>query len=113
MLVIRNPADTPSVRDNEIRSLITERMAMLGEDEPYDPDTHGYFIVMQPRDTAQTLATEMGFSVLENRFTRRVFGDREFAPCAEVIEEHPRFFDAVYVIGDAGFGINLFVLKEL
>ena len=112
MLVIRNPEDIPLVSDGEIRSLITERVRMLAEDEPYEPDTHGYFIAMEPGDSLERLRDEMGFSVLENRFTGKKLGDPDFSPCAEVIEEQATFFDAVYVIGDAGLGINLFVPKQ-
>lgn len=112
MLVIRSPEEVGRVPDTEIRALIAQRIAMLAEDEPYEPDTHGYFIVIQPGDTLAALSAEMRLPVLENRFTGKSFGDPAFSPCAEVIEEHTRFFDAVYVIGDSGFGINLFVPKE-
>jgi hypothetical protein len=112
MLAVRNPADIGHVQDPDIRALISERIPILTDGEPYDPDTHGYFIIMEPGDTADALAARMRFPVLENRFLPKAFGDPGFAPCAEVIEEHPRFFDVVYVIGDAGFGINLFVLKQ-
>lgn len=111
MIVVRDPAHIDRVPDSDIRTVIAERFEALREYGPYDPEELGYFVLMEEGDSIDVLNAKIGFSVLENRFADRRFGDPDFTPCAEVIEERPSCFDLVYVIGDAGFGVNLFVPK--
>lgn len=111
MIEVRDPAHIERVPDPDIRTVIAQRFEALSEYGPYDPEELGYFVLMEEGDSIDVLTAQIGFSVLENPFSDRHFGDPDFAPCAEVIEERPSYFDLVYVIGDAGFGVNLFVPK--
>ena len=52
MIVFRGPAAVASIEQPEIRRLATLRFESLSEDEPYDPEVMGCFIVLEPDDAA-------------------------------------------------------------
>lgn len=112
MIVVRDRAHLARVRDERLRKIIANRIEVISDGEPYCPEDMGYFVVIEPGDTVQRLEQELGFSPLGNRFTDKHFGDEGYWPCTEVLEDMGYYFDLVYVIGDYGFGVNVFVLKD-
>lgn len=111
MLVLRSPADARLVADAELRALVESRFAQVCDGEHHDPDVHGYFVVAEPGDTAEQLEEALGFPVVHDTFGEHRFGDPDFAPSAEAIEDHGRFHELTFVIGDDGSGVLLFVPK--
>ena len=67
---------------------------------------------MARSDTVIELEAALGFSVRINRFTGCHYGDAEYLPSWEVIEEHNFWYEVVYVLSDDGFGIVIFVPKD-
>ena len=67
---------------------------------------------MARSDTVIELEAALGFSVRVNRFTGCRYGDADYLPSWEVIEAHSYWYEAVYVLGDDGFGIVIFVPKD-
>lgn len=111
MIVVRDPDHVDRLTDPDVRAVVGERFVVLSEYGPYDPEECAYFVYMEPGDSMDALDAQIGFSVLGNRFNDFRFGDPEYAPCAEFIEERASCFDLLYNIGDAGYGVNLFVPK--
>lgn len=111
MLVLRDPALAGRIADPGIRALVELRFAQITGGEPYDPDRHGYMIVVEPGDGAAALEEESGCPVLRDTFGEARFGDADFAPGAEAIEEHACCYELVYVLSDDGFGVEIFVPK--
>jgi hypothetical protein len=95
-----------------MRSLVEQRFAMLAEDEPYDPDLFGYFIVVDGGDRVTTLDEQLGFPILSNRFDGTHFGDPGFTPCHEILEEHTGCYEMVFVLSDDGYGVEVFIPKS-
>ena len=91
---------------------IEERMACMAPDEPFDPDLHGLIVVVQSGDTAEHLAEAISFDILSNPWSEARFGDTDFEPLFEVLEEHESCFELVIVPGDGDYGIVIFVPKE-
>ena len=87
MLVLRSPDEAARIADPDIRNLVQLRFAQVCAGEPYDPDRHGYMLVVEPGDTVQTIERESGIPVLTDLFGEARFGDPEFTPAAEVIED--------------------------
>ena len=112
MRVIRAAAEAGELANDEVRSLVEQRIATLSEDEPYDPDVHGYFIVLEAHDSTDAVGQKLGFSVLCNRWDGSRFGEPTFTPSWELIEEHPSCFEIVFVLSDSGYGVLVFVPKE-
>lgn len=113
MLVLRDPASAGTIANPEVRCLVEKRFAMLGEDEPYDPDLHGYFIVLEDGDTLTTLDEQLRFPILSNRFDDTRFGEPGFTPCHEILEEHPSCYEMVFVLSDDGYGVEVFIPKAI
>ena len=111
MLVLRSPDDASRIADPEIRNLVKLRFAQICSGETHDPDRHGYMLVVEPGDTVQTIERQSGIAVLTDLFGETCFGDPEFPPGAEVIEEHRSCYELVFIFSDDGYGIEIFVPK--
>ena len=96
MLILRDPEVADSiVATPEIRRLVEQRFLDICADEPYEPDLHGYLIVVEPGDSVRDLEEESGcpFS------------------CFEVVEELATCYEMVFIPGDGDFGIVIFIPK--
>ena len=96
----------------ELTRLITGYVERLSDTEGYELGQLVQFIVMTRSDTVIELEAALGFSVRINRSTGCRYGDTEYLPSWEVIEAHSYWYEVVYVLGDDGFGIVIFVPKD-
>lgn len=111
MIVLRDPTAVSRIADPDIRSLVEQRFTEITDGEPYDADIHGYFIVAEPSDSVDMLEKEVSCPIMHNLFDDIPFGDPEFVPCFEVLEEHAECFEMVFIMTDGDFGISLFIPK--
>jgi hypothetical protein len=111
MLVLRSPNEASRIADPEIRSFVQLRFAQVCAGEPHDLDRYGYMIVLEPGDTIERIERETGFSILTDVLGDARFGDPDFTPAAEVIEEHRSCYELVFIFTDDGYGIEVFVPK--
>ena len=111
MLVLRSPDEAARIADPEIRNLVQRRFAQVCSGEPYDPDRHGYMLVVEPGDTVQTIERQSGISLLTDLLGEARFGDPEFTPATEAIEDRGTAYELVFIFNDDGYGIEIFVPK--
>jgi len=109
--------DSPSIQEAlniqaELTRLITGYVERLSGYDGYELGQLVQFMVMASSDTVIELETALGFSVRINRFSGCRYGDADFLPSWEVIEAHRYWYEVVYVLGDDGFGIVIFVPKD-
>lgn len=109
--------DTPSIQEvldtqAELTRLITGYVERLSGYEGCELGQLVQFIVMASSDTVIELEAVLGFSVRINRFTGCRYGEPDFLPSWEVIEAHRYWYEVVYVLGDDGFGIVIFVPED-
>ena len=109
--------DSPSIQEAlathaELTRLITGYVDRLSDYEGFELGQLVQFIVMARSETVIELEAALGFSVRVNRFTGCRYGDTEYLPSWEVIEAHRSWYEVVYVLGDDGFGIVIFVPKD-
>mgnify|MGYP000991680370 CR=1 FL=1 len=95
MLVLRDPEATRRIAAPEIRQLVEQWFRDVCADEPYEPDLHGYMIVVEPGDSVQDLEEESGCSL----------------SYFEVLEEMDTCYEMVFIPGDGDFGIVIFIPK--
>jgi hypothetical protein len=110
VLVLRSPEQASRIADAAVRELVRLRFAQIAAGEPYDPDRHGYTIVVEPGDTVDAIERESGCSVSINAL------DEAREPLylgAEVVEEHRGFYEVVFILNDDGFGIEIIVPKAV
>lgn len=111
MLTLTDPASTTAITDVTLRELVDCRFDEISGDEPFDPEIHGVFIVVEPGDTATDLENVSGCPILTNTITARHFGEDGFEPLFEYLGEHTPCFELVFVSGDGDFGIVIFIPK--
>src|ERR1019366_1611891 len=111
MLILRDPALAKRIADPDIRSLVEQRFVEILAGEPYDYDSHGYMIVVEPGDTVDALEEESSCRILRNLFDKTRFGDPDFAPSCEALEEHSTCYEMVFILNDDGLGISIFIPK--
>lgn len=110
MHVIRTESDLQGLEDPDLLDLIHRRIADTAE----FVDTFGelvFFVIVEPGDSMDRVATALGFSPLVNRFDGIHFGGSGFTPSWDVLEEHAGFFELVYVLSDDGQGVTVFVAR--
>jgi len=112
MIVIRDPMQVGSIPDHSIRSLVSQRIVDMCDGEAFDPDIHGYLIVVEQGDGVPVLEQEAGFPIMGSLFDEARFGDPNFSPCFEVLEEHPACYEMVFIPTDGDFGIGIFIPKQ-
>lgn len=95
--------------DITLRALLLRRMSQLTGYDSHDLGDLANFLVVQEGDTATQAEAEVGFPILTNFVDGQRFGDPEFTPSWEWIEDHGGWFELVYVLTDDGFGWVLFV----
>jgi hypothetical protein len=79
--------------------------------EPYDYDRHGYMIVVEPGDTVAQLEQESGCCITHNLFTDARFGEADFSPTFESLEEIDELYEMVFILSDDGFAVTLLIPK--
>ncbi len=111
MLILRDPAAVSEVADPDIARLLALRFDQLSEDEPYDPDINGFFIVVEPGDTVTALEAASGCWITQGLFSDAQYGEADFSPCFEFLEEHPFCWEMVFILNDGGYGV-LFAIPK-
>lgn len=111
MLILRDPAAVSGVADPDIARLLALRFDQLSEDEPYDLDINGFFIVVEPGDTVATLEAASGCWITQGLFSDARYGEADFSPCFEFLEEHPFCWEMVFILNDGGYGV-LFAIPK-
>ena len=109
--------DSPSIQEvletqAELTRLISGYVERLSDYDGYELGQLVQFVVMARSDTVIELEAALGFSVMTNRSNGCHYGDADFLPSWEVIEAHRYWYEVVYVLGDDGFGIVIFVPKD-
>ena len=112
MQIIRDPAETSTIADPELRQLIEKTIRDLSEDRPYDPDELGFFLILEPGvDTLPDINEKLGSDILCNRWTGIRFDQPGYTQSFEILEEHAGYYEIVFVISDDGYGIEVFIPK--
>lgn len=101
--------DAESIPYPGIKALVRQRLTELSQDDPFDPETMGSLILVEPGDTVARLEKECGCLI-----TTGLFGDADFMPCFEWLDHHTeaRCYEMLFVMTDDGVGTALFVPDE-
>lgn len=116
MIVLRDKASASRIAHPGIRSLIERRFTEVCAGEAYTYGQHGYMVVVEPGDRVDTLEQETGCGITRDLFDDTRYGNPEFSPSFEALEEHDDckgniFYEMLFITNDDGFGITLFIPK--
>ena len=113
MIVLRDPQATSQITDPYIHELVSLRWSQILAGEPYDYDRHGYMVIVEPGDTVEQLEQAVGLPILHGLFDDLPYGDPDFTPCFDILEEHTyeqhRIYEMVFISNDDGFATTVFV----
>lgn len=112
MLVIRDLSTAARITNPAIRDLVMQRIRVLGGDA-FDADALGNMVLMEQGDTVASIEALECVNMLANRHTGKSFGDDGYTPAFEFIEEFPSCYDMVFVLDDSGYGVEIFVPKDI
>lgn len=87
MLILRDPSQLGQVENAYIRGLIAQRFEEITI-QGYSYDDLGMFVLAEPGDSIADLEKAGGVWITTGIFTEAKFGDPDFAPSFEVLEEH-------------------------
>ncbi len=110
MLTVHDACDLDRVQDAEVRSLIDRRVEDLAEYVDHFSELV-FFVIVESGDSIAAVDSALGFSVLANRFDGIAYGEPDFTPSWDVLEEHVGCYEMVFVLSDDGSGVTLFILK--
>lgn len=68
--------------------------------------------MVDPGDTIESINTQLGFSILCNRATGLQYDQSDYSPSFEFIEEFSGCYDAVFVLGQDGYAVEVFIPKR-
>lgn len=112
MLVLRDPAIASAIADPVLHGLIEQRFEDICAGDDYDTDLHGFMIVAEPGDSVDVLEAESGCPILCSYVGTARYGDPDFRPVFECLDEHDTCYEMVFVPGDGDFGIVIFIPKH-
>lgn len=112
MIILRDPQQITQVVQPEIKSFLQQRFQDICEPEPYDPDEHGFFILVEHGDTSEQIEMATGYSLLKSLFNGTVYGDPDFTPDFEYLEDQGSFYEAVFIFTDSGFAVIFIVPRD-
>ena len=88
MHILRDPSAVSQIANPDVRSLIERRFCEISAGEPWDADRHGYFILAEPCDRAESLELVSGCAIVHEPFENLPYGDPDFTPSFDILEEH-------------------------
>lgn len=117
MLILHDSSQLAAITNPHIRQLAGLRFSQLESyDDPDAPGADGYFIVVEAGDAVFEIERATGFPILRNLFDDLPFGDPDFYPCTEILEEHKNeqtcIYEMVFIGSDDGTFTCLLVPDE-
>lgn len=100
MLIIRTTEDASALPDNHPAHQRSDLLYISP------------ILIIEPGDTVEDIIREIGFSPLVNRVDGERFPSPSFTPNWEYITNHGGWFEQVYVTGDDGSGVLIFVPED-
>ncbi|WP_411341327.1 hypothetical protein V6U71_05650 [Sphingopyxis sp. J-6] len=95
--------------DADLKRLLALRRNQLLEHDGYDLGELVHIVVAEPRDTLATIEGVVGVPLSTNLMDGIHHGEPGFTANFEYVARHGRWFEAVLILSDDGFGVVLFV----
>ncbi len=106
MQVIQTLLCLNNITNVHIRHFLEHRFLGITDGDDFDPDIHGYALVVEPGDTLEDLLLDPEASILKG-----LVEESPFVVPPECVEEHRDFYDVVFVPGDGDYGITVIIPK--
>jgi hypothetical protein len=108
---LHTPEDTDGLADEAMASIIRQRFAELARYDDYPFDELAAFWRVEVGDTLGTLSAATGLPIAQGWSGEARYPDPDFVPAWEVLEAHASCYEMVFVTGDSGYGMVLWIPK--
>jgi hypothetical protein len=112
MIVLRDAASMQEAVNGSLhptlRPILAKRIEQLSIGAEEDIGEVVHFIIVEPGDQPDQLDGELGFPLFINPVDGTRFGEPDFTPAFEWVEDHGSWIEIVFVLTDA-FGVVVFV----
>ena len=106
MQVIQTLLCFSNIINVHIRYFLERRFLAITDGEELEPDIHGYALLLEPGDKLEDLLLDPEASILKG-----LVEESPYLIPPECVEEHPDFYDVVFVAGDGDYGITVIIPK--
>lgn len=106
MITIYAEQDALALTDEVLRRLVRRHLIKAKEN---GLENLTCIAVIEPADSEQTMANELGFSPLRNPLSNTRFGEPDFIPAWDWLEVHRGWYELIFTVGDEGFAYIIFV----
>ena len=89
----------------DLRNHMLEIICKITDGATYDPSIYGHFVLVEVGDSIAEIEAKTGCKLM--------YGNADFHPSFEWLVKHPNFYEAVFIISDDGFGVDLLIPKAL
>ena len=97
----------------ELRQHMLEIINKITEGATYDPSIYGHFVLVEVGDSIAEIEATTGCQLMYGLSKDSRYGESKFQPSFEWLVEHPSFYEAVFIISDDGYGVDLLIPKLL
>lgn len=125
MIVLRDPKQLTQQSDsqNTVASIskaliftvladsLEQHFQALSEPDNYDSQQHGYIVIAEPNDTVALLEKETGCPIFSDWFQDSHYGDEDFAPAYEWLDDQLFCYVMGFTLNDNGFTVLLIIPK--
>jgi len=112
MKAIRDLAAVAAIEDEALRELLFRRFAeILIDGETYDPETYGWFLILEPGDDPDAVQHEGCFPLLASPGGDIPYGQAGFVSVFEWVADHGWCYEAIILLSDGGEFISVIVPK--
>ena len=97
----------------ELRQHILEIINKITEGATYDPSIYGQVALVEEGDSIAEIEAKTGCQITHGLSGKCQYGEAKFQPSFEWFVEHSSFYEAVFIISDDGYGLDLLIPKAL
>ena len=95
--------------DPDLKTILLERLALLAEFSEWDLADLAHFIIVEPGDSIDAIARELGVNPLVNIVDNAHYPQPSFEPSFEFCIARRGYFDLTFALCDSGLTIVLLV----
>ena len=113
MITIYDSADMARVLsgpiDPDLKTILLDRLELLAEFSEWDLADLAHFIIVEPGDSIDAIARELGVNPLVNIVDNAHYPEPSFEPSFEFCIARIGYFDLTFALCDSGLGLCLLV----
>jgi hypothetical protein len=109
MHIVTSLTDAATLEDPEIRQRVLHTLHSIADDIPFDPNLHGYILVVGAEDTAENISQHIGWNILANRHTGLRYDQDGYTPDWELLLRWDHCYEMLHLRDDTGYCISLWV----